>query len=86
MRSEFEIYIIDTYSPEQQDLFRECFKVFEEYDLEDYENSFMDLLMESDGKDSYQGSLEFQLLIKTHYSISYMFRVWKSMMKLIWAQ
>lgn len=64
MRSEIEIYVTDNYSLEKCDLLKECFTVFETYDLEDYENSFIDLLMEVGNKDVYQGVLEFELLVK----------------------
>lgn len=64
MREEFEIYIKDTYSPEQYDLYSACFDIFDQYEIEDYENSFIDLLMEAGNKDTYQASLEFIILIK----------------------
>lgn len=66
MQQEIEVYIKSTYGPEKVDLLIACFQVLEDYNLEDYEIGFMDLLMEADNKDPYQAQLEFELLVKNN--------------------
>lgn len=66
MRQEIEIYIKDTFNEEKTDILVRCFEVFEQYNLEDYDNQFIDLLMEVDYKDQYQAQLEFETLVKNN--------------------
>ncbi len=66
MLPEIGIYIKDTYTEEKADIFVECFKVFDKYEIEDNDLQFVELLMESDYKDPYQAQLEFELLVKNN--------------------
>lgn len=51
MLDEIAIFIQDTYTPEQRTLIRDAFSLFDEYELADYQNDFVAILMDSDGAD-----------------------------------
>ena len=64
MRSEIELFINLGYSQEKIELFKKCFSVFEEFHLEDYDLSMMELISMFDSMDSTQVFLEFEVIVK----------------------
>lgn len=64
MREEIQLYINDTFTPELNELFNNCFEVFELFDLPEYDNQYIDFLMDVDNSDRGVKSSQFILLVK----------------------
>lgn len=64
MRSEIELFINQAYNQEKVELFNKCFSVFDEFHLEDYDLSMIELISVYDSMDSEQAFLEFEIIVK----------------------
>ena len=62
--NEIDIFIRDNYSPEKQHVLLNSFLVIEKYAIEDYSNSFIDILSAFNDNNYEETILNFELLIK----------------------
>lgn len=64
MREEILIYVNDTFTPELKDLYIKCFDVFDIFEIEDYDNQFIDFIMDMDNSDRAIKASQFNLLVR----------------------
>lgn len=64
MRAELEIFILDNYSIEKQALIRNSFEIFDNYEIDDYDTPFMELISIFDDQDRQKTIDEFEELVK----------------------
>ena len=51
MREELAIFVNDNYPPIKQELFNRAFEIFDDYEIEDYDTPYMEMLHEFDNSD-----------------------------------
>lgn len=64
MRDELQLFVNEQYSPEKTALLKNIFSIFDDFQLSDYDEPFMDLISQFDSSDTTTIVLDFELLAR----------------------